>query len=224
MNGLPKRLSLERFRPLAIPGILGILTLVFMMAFIRSPTGNEVLNGHDLLNQQYPLYSFIFDSVRNGQGLPLWNPYLFAGHSVVGNPQSTIFYPPAWLLALVGVPHGVGWLVIIHLWLSGWGAAMFARQLGASRSGALIGGMIYEFSGLLSANLGAGHMNFTLSQTWLAWIATAYLWSLNQRQWFRASLPGAAFFGILTLTGYPPFLYFAALWLGGLWIYTLWQA
>ena len=224
MDRLAKRVDVERLRPFIIPGILGILTLVFMMAFIRSPTGNEVLDGDDLLYQQYPLYSFIFDSVRAGHGLPLWNPYLFAGQSIVGNPQSTIVYPPAWLMAVFGVPKTVGWLAILHLWLSGWGIATLARQLGASRSGALIGGMIFEFSGLMSTNLGAGHFNHVLCETWLAWLAAAYLWSLKQRNWFRASLAGVAVFGILILTGYPPFLYFAVLWLGGLWIYTVGQA
>lgn len=65
-----------------------------MIKALRTPTGIEALDGHDLVNQQYPLLSLIFDSLRNGQGLPLWTPYLFAGQSIVANPQATFFYPP----------------------------------------------------------------------------------------------------------------------------------
>jgi hypothetical protein len=101
-------------RRVYVPLILAVLTLLFMLPFLRPPTGNEVLNGHDLVNQQYPLYSFIFDSVRGGTGLPLWNPYQFAGQSIASNPQSTIFYPPAWIMLPLGVPRGVGWLFILH--------------------------------------------------------------------------------------------------------------
>jgi hypothetical protein len=100
---------------LVIPLVLAALTLLYMMPFVRPPTGREALDGHDLVDQQYPLLSFIFDSVRDGRGLPLWNPYQFAGQSTVANPQSTLFYPPAWIMVPLGVPRGVGWLIVIHL-------------------------------------------------------------------------------------------------------------
>jgi hypothetical protein len=212
----------HRFRSdtVIIPICLALLTLYFMLPFIRPPTGGEVLDGDDLVNQQYPLLSFIFDSVRNGQGLPLWNPYQFAGQSIVGNPQSTIYYPPAWLMVLGGVPKGVGWLTALHLWLGGWGMVAFTQQLGANRLGALIGGIVYEFSALLPAHLLAGHFNYLLCQAWLPWMATAYLWSLQQQSWFRAGLPGAAAVGLCILTGHPPMLYFGIVWLVILWIYA----
>jgi hypothetical protein len=207
----------------AAPLTLALLTVLFMMPFLRSPTGNEVLDGHDLTDQQYPLYSFIFDSVREGRGLPLWNPYLFAGQSVAANPQATIVYPPAWVMAAAGVPRGVGWLVILHLWLGGWGMAVFCQQMGASRAGALIGGMVYEFSGLMAAHLQAGHLNYLMCAAWLPWVAAAYLWSAGRRSPL-AALPGAASLGLCILSGHPPMLYFGLLWLGILWIYRLLQA
>jgi len=212
----------DRFAPAALPFILAVLTIVFMMAVLRSPTGVEFLDGHDLTNQQYPIYSFIFDSVRDGHGLPLWNPYQFAGQSVVANPQSTIYYPPAWLMVPLGVPRAVGLLVILHLWIGGWGMAQFARQLGATRSGALIGAIVYEFSAVFGAAIGSGHFNYLICQAWLPWIVTGYLWSVGQRRWFFAALPGAAALGMCILTGYPPLLYLVVVWLGGLWIFVSW--
>jgi SAM-dependent methyltransferase len=172
----------SRWSPFATPLVLAALTLLYMAPVLQAPSAQHVLDGHDLLNQQYPLYSFIFDSVREGRGLPLWNPYQFAGQSTVTNPQSTLFYPLAWLMALVDVGHGVGWLAALHLWLGGWGMAVFARRLGASRAGALAGGIVYEFSALLGAHLDAGHINFILCQAWLPWVAAAYLHSVAGEQ------------------------------------------
>jgi Bacterial membrane protein YfhO len=213
-----------RLSLLIIPVVLAALTLLYMMPFVRPPTGREVLDGHDLVDQQYPLLSFIFDSVRDGNGLPLWNPYQFAGQSTVANPQSTLFYPPAWIMIPLGVPRGAGWLIALHLWLGAWGMAAFARQLGASREGALIGGIVYSFSALMGAHLGAGHLNYLLCQAWLPWIAAAYLWAANKTNWLLAALPGAAALGLCILSGYPPLLYFALLWLVGLWLYVSLQA
>ncbi|HVO68553.1 MAG TPA: YfhO family protein [Aggregatilineaceae bacterium] len=217
---------MQRFpvRILIIPLVLAALTLIYMMPFVRSPTGREMLDGHDLVDQQYPLLSLIFDSVRDGHGLPLWNPYLFAGQSIVANPQSTLYYPPAWIMVPLGVPRGVGWLIAVHLGLGAWGMAQFARRLGSSLPGALIGGIVYEFSALLGAHLEAGHLNYLLCQAWLPWIASAYLWAVDQRRWPWAGLPGAAALGLCILTGYPPLLYFAFIWLGSLWLYVALQA
>ncbi|HET6316312.1 MAG TPA: hypothetical protein VFG86_07635, partial [Chloroflexota bacterium] len=210
-----RRLATSLFVPLT----LAALTLVFMAPFLRAPAG-QALDGHDLLNQQYPLFSFIFDSVRAGRGLPLWNPYQYAGQSTVANPQATLFYPPAWLMLLLGVGPGVGWLALVHLWLGGWGMAVFTLRLGASRAGALAGGIVYEFSALMGAHLDAGHLNYLLCQAWLPWVASAYLHAVATPRWLRAALLGAAALGLCILAGYPPLLYFALLWLVTLWLYT----
>src|SRR5215475_1068664 len=207
-------------RPLNLPLLLLALVLVYMMPFIRTPTGREVLDGHDLVYQQYPLLSFIFDSVRDGRGLPLWNPYQFAGQSTVANPQSTLFYPLAWIAVPLGVLRGVGWLIVLHLWIGAWGMMQFARRLGASNGGGFIGGIVYSFSALMGAHLGAGHLNYLLCAAWLPWIAAAYLWSAQHHRWLIASLPGAAAMGMCILAGYPPLFYFALVWLLGLWLYV----
>jgi hypothetical protein len=202
-----------------IPATLVLLTLLFMAPFVSPSTGPAALDGSDLVNQQYPLLSLIFDHVRDELGLPLWNPYQFAGQSIASNPQSSVFYPLAWVMVPLGVPRGVGWLVVLHLWLGGWGFAVFARRLGASSVGVLAGGIVYEFSATLAAHLGAGHFNYLLCQAWLPWMAAAYLWALDRRNWL-AGLPGAAALGMCILAGYPPLVYLGGLWLAALGLYA----
>jgi hypothetical protein len=201
-----------------IPLVLLGLVLLFMLPFIRPPTGIEVLDGHDLVNQQYPLFSLIFDSVRDGKSVPLWNPYQFAGQSIVSNPQSSIVYPPAWIMVLTGVPRGVGWLAILHLWLGGWGMAVFIRRIGASSAGALIGGIIYTFSAFTAAHLNGSTLNYLMCWAWLPWMAASYLWSVRQANWQPAVLSGAIV-GMAILSGHPPMFYFGVLWLTTLWVY-----
>lgn len=201
------------------PLILLVLVLFFMTPVIRPPTGIEVLDGHDLVNQQYPLFSLIFDSIRDGTGVPLWNPYQFAGQSIVSNPQSSVVYPPAWIMVLTGVPRGVGWLAILHLWLGGWGMALFIRFLGASRAGALIGGVIYTFSAFTAAHLNGSTLNYLMCWAWLPWMAAAYLWSVKGGTWKPAVLSGVVV-GMTILSGHPPMFYFGVLWLIALWIYV----
>jgi hypothetical protein len=213
----------DRFFLVGIPALLAALTVLFMVAVFRTPTGNEFLDGHDLLSYFYPLWTFIVDSIHNGHGLPLWDPYLFAGQSVVANPQAVLAYPPLWLMLLFGVPRVASWLVALHLWIGGWGMAWFARRLGASPFGAFCGAMVYEFSAVLSAHLGAGHFPYMMVQAWLPWVATAYLWAVEQqgRRAILAILPGAVVFGLCVLSGYPPVQYMGVIWLVSLWLYTI---
>lgn len=201
-----------------IPAVLALLTALFMMPFIDAPVPKAALDGSDLLNQVYPLTSLIFDRVHDGKGVPLWNPYQFAGQSIATNPQSSLFYPFAWIMALLGVPRGLGWLLVFHLWWGGWGFAVFARRIGASRAGALAGGIVYEFSAFAAAHVGAGHFNLMLVYTWLPWIAAAYWWARERRDWLLSGLPGAAALSLCILAGYPPLMYLGLLWLIGLWL------
>jgi hypothetical protein len=201
-----------------IPAVLALLTVLFMMPFIDAPAPKAALDGSDLRNQVYPLTSLIFDHVRDGMGVPLWNPYQFAGQSIATNPQSSLFYPFAWGMVLLGVPRGVGWLLGFHLWWGGCGFALFARRIGASSAGALAGGIVYEFSALAAAHVGAGHFNYMLAYAWLPWIAAAYWWSRERPNWLLAGLPGAVAFSMSILAGYPPLIYLSLLWLLGLWL------
>lgn len=206
-----------------IPAVLALLTVLFMLPFIDPDVPGAALDGSDLLNQVYPLTSLIFDRVHDAKSVPLWNPYQYLGQSIATNPQSSLFYPPAWIMAPLGVPRGAGWLLVIHLWWSGWGFALFARRIGASPAGALAGGIVYEFSAFAAAHVGAGHFNFMLVYAWLPWIAAAYLWACGQCRWLIAGLPGAAALSMSILAGYTPLVYLGLLWLAGLWLTLLWQ-
>ena len=54
----------------------------------------------DSKNHFYPMFRFLGRRCSRGE-LPLWNPYHFAGHPPVADPQSLIFTPTFFLFALL---------------------------------------------------------------------------------------------------------------------------
>ena len=85
--------------------------------------------------------------------LPFWNPYHFAGTPHLADPQTTVFYPPAFILRwLVPLPAYFGWMMALHLWIAGAGTLFTARVLGlgwmaasAAAVAAMLGGSVPGF-------------------------------------------------------------------------------
>jgi hypothetical protein len=89
----------------------------------------------------YPLRLFAAREMREGR-FPVWNPFIFEGSF-----QTPALYPPDLLHALWPGPAFVSWLLTLHLPLAALAAWWLARELGASREGALVGGAVYGLGG-----------------------------------------------------------------------------
>ncbi len=89
----------------------------------------------------YPLRLFAARELREGR-FAFWNPYIFEGAF-----QVPVLYPPDLLHALWPSPVFVSWLLTLHLPLAAIAAWWLARDLGASREGALLGGAVYALGG-----------------------------------------------------------------------------
>jgi hypothetical protein len=95
----------------------------------------------------FPLRVFTARELRQGR-LPFWNPYIFEGSF-----HLPALYPPDLLLAAWPSPAFASWLLTLHLPLAALGAFWLARELGASRPGALLGGAVYALGGLALSSL-----------------------------------------------------------------------
>jgi len=61
--------------------------------------------------------------------LPLWNPYNGSGEPWMANPQTAVFYPPAWLFLILPFPTAyVAYLFVHSLILGGGAYRLFARR------------------------------------------------------------------------------------------------
>jgi hypothetical protein len=93
----------------------------------------------------HPWAEVVRAQARAGQ-LPLWNPYEWAGTTLVGNLQSAVFFPLTWLLIVFPFGYAWGAAAVGKVLLAGLGAYSLARQLRTGRGGALVAGAVYMLS------------------------------------------------------------------------------
>jgi len=86
-------------------------------------------DGGDLVSFLYPTYGFISRSLQHGT-VPLWNPHLYGGASLVGDIQSGLFYPINLIVLSLARPltyKTMQWLSIGHIWWAGTGMYLLLR-------------------------------------------------------------------------------------------------
>ncbi|TET53943.1 MAG: hypothetical protein E3J64_02785, partial [Anaerolineales bacterium] len=92
-------------------------------------------------------------------------------------------------------------LIVLHLWLAGVGAYLWLRSEGASRLGALLGGVVYLFSGYFLVRVLSGHLGVIATQSWLPFMLWGLGRAVKSRSW-RAALVAGVFPGLSALAGH----------------------
>lgn len=120
----------------------------------------------DLATNFYPYYRWMMEARDRGLD-PAWNPLVYLGAPMAGNPQSGYLDPATELLRLgwrAGGLRGFHWTLGALAWLrlvaAGLGAYLLARALGLARAPAALAGAAFGFSGflLLWLNWPHGHV------------------------------------------------------------------
>lgn len=105
----------------------------------------EVFTFRDHSDYFQPMRWFTATSIKAGH-LPLWNPYNASGEPWLANPQTGVFYPPAWLFLVLPFAAAYMLYLALHLALLGCGALLlFSRR--NSLGAALIGAVALTFCG-----------------------------------------------------------------------------
>jgi len=210
----------EWMRPLWPIAVLTLLCVAFFWDLLWLPS-DQLAAGGDLAGMFVPWLRFASSSVEQGQ-LPLWNPYLFSGLPFVANPQPALFYPPHWLALLLRVTTVLNWLIVLHLWLAGVGTYHWLRFEGASHAGALVGGVVFLFSGYFSVRVLAGHLGVITTQAWLPYL----LWGLGRavkRHSWRLAFAGGIPVGLSVLAGHTASFILVALGLAAYAVFLAWE-
>ena len=106
---------------------------------------NEVFTFRDHLDYFQPLRFFTTEHLRAGR-LPLWNPYNASGEPWLANPQTAVFYPPAWIFLVLPFATAYVGFLFFHALVLGFGAyVLFVRR--ASVAAALLGAVALMLSG-----------------------------------------------------------------------------
>jgi hypothetical protein len=102
----------------------------------------------DVFSQLYPWRLLSMEAIRAGQW-PLWNPYSFSGTPLLANWQSAPFYPLNILMLILGDVWGWTAIIICQPLLSIVFMFIYLRVLNIKRFGALVGGVVFAFSGFM---------------------------------------------------------------------------
>ena len=122
-----------------------ILILIAIALFARPLFRGEVLTFRDHADYFQPLRFFTADELRHFR-LPLWNPYNASGEPWLANPQTGVFYPPAWIFLLLPFATAYVLYLVFHVALLGCGAFLLFSRIGSPR-GALVGAIILMLCG-----------------------------------------------------------------------------
>jgi hypothetical protein len=176
-----------------------LLALLAVIIFLPALLKREVFTLRDHFDYFQPLRAFTAEELKAGR-LPLWNPYSASGEPWLANPQTGVFYPPAWLFLVLPFETAYMLFLLLHQAILGWGAyLLFARR--GPPGAAMVGAAALMFSGPVLSLLDVSN-NFAT----LAWIPLA-LWCALAGTWRRTGVVLALAF----LGGEPFFAAMAAL-------------
>ncbi|MGC8879589.1 MAG: oligosaccharide flippase family protein, partial [Anaerolineae bacterium] len=99
----------------------------------------------DLILENYVWKRFILQSIQE-RSLPLWDPYIFAGHPFLANGQHSALYPFSVLFYILPLSKAYGWFTLLQLWLGGLFTYIFLCVLRTHRIGALLSGITFQLS------------------------------------------------------------------------------
>jgi len=133
---------------------------VFGPALVR----NEVFSLRDHSDYFQPLHWFTANELRHGR-LPLWNAYNASGEPWLANPQTGVFYPPAWLFVLLPFARAYVLYLALHVLLLGSGAYLLFARLTKPGGSALLAALALTFCGPVMSLLDVSN-----NLTTFAWI------------------------------------------------------
>jgi hypothetical protein len=133
---------------------------VFAPALIR----NEVFSLRDHGDYFQPLHWFTATELQHAR-LPLWNAYNASGEPWLANPQTGVFYPPAWLFVVLPFASAYTIYLLLHVVLLGCGAYLLFARLTRPGGGALLAAIALTFCGPVMSLLDVSN-NFTT----FAWV------------------------------------------------------
>lgn len=142
--------------PLGLGAAAAIYFLLALVFFLPAFLPGQHIYGTDYLGGGYFFYHFISERLAAGQ-LPKWVPYIFGGMPLFANPGST--YQPVHFLAdlVVATPRVLPTVFVVHFWLAGVGMYLLGRELGCRTWVAFVGGLAFQFTGILVSWVYAGH-------------------------------------------------------------------
>ena len=154
-RALPRYPDSLRIRSLLVPAILFVVVVGFYWRLVLT---NQYtwLHGPDYANQVLPWYQFEASEWHKGR-IPLWDPYEWAGQSIIGQGQPGVADPlnlPLfwWPLRRSWIrQEALHWFYVLPHWIAAMGFYALCREFARSKLASMIGGCLYTLGGLGSS-------------------------------------------------------------------------
>lgn len=190
--------------------LLALTALFYWRILTPDPLNRGSFPKGDFVEQFYAFAVFRTEELLAGR-LPLWNPYVYAGHPFIADIQAAVFYPLHWPTTLLAGPRGypfqaLEYEAVFHIFLAGLWMYLLASRITRNRPAGLLGGMVYGFGGYLS-----GYPSQQLSvlevHAWLPlilfWVFLATESPFSLRRAVVGAILGGLTLGIAILAGHP---------------------
>jgi uncharacterized membrane protein len=184
-------------------------------------SGGFLVNPHsDQYIAGYAFRDFAAQSLRDGNGFPLWNPYLYGGMPYIDAMHGDIFYPTFLLRMVLPTDIAMTWGMILHFWIAGVAMYAFLRAHRLSFRASLVGGLAYMMSGQVAGLVSPGHDGkLFVSALFPVTLLMVRRGMRDGRRWAWGTL--ALVVGLAVLTPHPQLLQYLLLASGA---YALWVA
>ncbi len=163
----------------------------------RSASVSEAHENADLYHYFYPTYHYAFDRMREG-ALPLWNSRQLCGTPLMADARVGVLQPLNLPFFFLTTGHAMALHAFMCLFMMGLFFALLVRAVGVGYLAALLGGMVYAFSGLSAAAM--SRPTLAAAMVWtplLLWAVREYAHRFDTASAIIAGIAGA----LLILSG-----------------------
>jgi hypothetical protein len=147
--------------------VIGVIFLLIATLRLWPFLCGQTLAMFDNYSLMVPMKLFQASWIKQGI-IPLWNPLLFSGISLIGDINQSLFYPSTLLFVLLKPVWAINLTLLIHLALTGLGMFYLAKTLVRKNSIALLAGILWLLSSQVTNSL--NNLSLLQSLTWTPWI------------------------------------------------------
>lgn len=163
----------------------------------RPGTVAEAYENADLYQFYYPAYHYAFERLRDGP-FPLWNPRQLCGTPLMADARIGVYQPLNLPFQFLPTEKALALHAFICLFLMGLFVTLLARAIGVGYLAAMLGGMVYAFSGLAASAMSRPPLAAALVWTpLLLWAVREYAHRFDTATAVIAGIAGA----LLVLSG-----------------------
>lgn len=203
-----------------------LLLLIVIGFFWQLVLSNQFVwfDGPDFANQVLPWFQYEAQQLHQHR-IPLWDPFLFGGQSLIGQDQPGLAYPLNWLLfawPLSNQGHisykALNWYFMFIHYMAALFCYFLCRDLGRSMIASIMGGLAFGLGGYLATTGWPQMLNGAV------WTPLVFLFVLRAARGVRPRASAAfsgLFLGMSWLSGHHQVPIFLSLAAAGVWLYFL---